>query len=252
MTNLASTRVAVLGAYGKLGSAACDAVEAADDLELVAKVGRGDALETITEAGAQVAVDVTTLEAVMGNAQFCIEHGVHTVIGTSGFGPDRIAQLEKWLADAPATGAMVVPNFSVGAVLMMKFAALAAPHFESVEVVETHHPRKADAPSGTARRTAEMIAEARREAGVGASPDATTSALEGARGAEVEGIRVHGLRLAGAVAHQEVVLGGTGEILTIRHDSLSHASFAHGVLAAVRGISARPGLTVGLEQVLGL
>ncbi|MBO0843272.1 MAG: 4-hydroxy-tetrahydrodipicolinate reductase [Nocardioides sp.] len=244
------TKVAVLGAYGKLGSAACDAVEAADDLELVARIGRGDDLAQVTEA--DVAVDVTTLEAVMGNARFCIEHGVHTVIGTSGFGPDRIAELEKWLADAPETGAIVVPNFSIGAVLMMKLATIAAPHFDSVEIVETHHPRKADAPSGTARRTAEMIAEARREAGVGPSPDATTSELDGARGAEVEGVRVHGLRIAGAVAHQEVVLGGTGELLTIRHDSLSHTSFAHGVLAAVRGVGDRPGLTVGLEHVLGL
>lgn len=246
------TKVAVLGAYGRLGSAVCEAVEAADGLELVVKIGRGDDLARVTEAGAEVAVDVTTLEAVMGNVRFCLEHGVHTVIGTSGFGPERIAQLQEWLAAAPQTGAVVVPNFSIGATLMMRLAAIAAPHFASVEVVETHHAGKADAPSGTARRTAEMIAEARREAGVGASPDATTTSLEGARGADVEGVRVHGLRIAGAVAHQEVVLGGTGEILTIRHDSLSRESFGPGAVAAIRAIPQRPGLTVGLEQILGL
>lgn len=245
-------KVAVLGAGGKLGSAVCEAVESADDLELVARIGRGDELSTITDAGAEVAVDVTTLEAVMGNAEFCLSHGVHTVIGTSGFGPDRVEQLEAWLAEAPGVGAMVVPNFSVGAVLMMRFAELAAAHFPSVEIVETHHERKADAPSGTARRTAELVAAARREAGVAPAPDATTSALQGARGAAVEGIPVHSLRMSGSVAHQEVVLGGVGELLTIRHDSLSHASFAHGVLAAIRGIGSRPGLTIGLEDVLGI
>ena len=246
------TKVAVLGARGKLGSAVCEAVESADDLELVARIGRDDELSAITDAGAEVAVDVTTLEAVMGNAEFCLSHGVHTVIGTSGFGPDRVEQLETWLATNPGVGAMVVPNFSVGAVLMMRFAELAAAHFPSVEIVETHHERKADAPSGTARRTAELVAAARREAGVAPAPDATTSALDGARGASVEGIPVHSLRMSGSVAHQEVILGGVGELLTIRHDSLSHASFAHGVLAAIRGIGSRPGLTVGLEEVLGL
>lgn len=245
-------KVAVLGAGGKLGSAVCEAVESADDLELVARIGRGDELSTITDAGAEVAVDVTTLEAVMGNAEFCLSHGVHTVIGTSGFGPDRVEQLEAWLAEAPGVGAMVVPNFSVGAVLMMRFAELAAAHFPSVEIVETHHERKVDAPSGTARRTAELVAAARRDAGVAPAPDATTSALQGARGAAVEGIPVHSLRMSGSVAHQEVVLGGVGELLTIRHDSLSHASFAHGVLAAIRGIGSRPGLTIGLEDVLGI
>ncbi len=246
------TKVAVLGARGKLGSAVCEAVESAEDLELVAKVGRGDELSAITDAGAEVAVDVTTLEAVMGNAEFCLVHGVHTVIGTSGFGPDRVERLEGWLADAPGVGAMVVPNFSVGAVLMMRFAELAAAHFPSVEIVETHHERKADAPSGTARRTAELVAAARQEADVDPAPDATTSSLEGARGASVDGIPVHSLRMSGSVAHQEVILGGVGELLTIRHDSLSHASFAHGVLAAIRGVGSRPGLTVGLEDVLGL
>jgi 4-hydroxy-tetrahydrodipicolinate reductase len=245
-------KVAVLGAGGKLGSAVCEAVESAADLELVARIGRGDELSTITDAGAEVAVDVTTLEAVMGNAEFCLSHGVHTVIGTSGFGPDRVEQLEAWLTEAPAVGAMVVPNFSVGAVLMMRFAELAAAHFPSVEIVETHHERKADAPSGTARRTAELVAAARREAGAAPAPDATTSALQGARGAAVEGIPVHSLRMSGSVAHQEVLLGGVGELLTIRHDSLSHASFAHGVLAAIRGIGSRPGLTIGLEDVLGI
>ena len=244
--------VGVLGARGKLGSAICAAVREADGLDLVAEVGRGDALETLVERGAEVVVDVTTPDAVMGNLRFCIGHGLHAVVGTTGFDADRLATLEGWLADAPDVGVLIAPNFSLGAVLMMRFAALAAPFFESAEIVELHHPTKADAPSGTARRTAELVAAARAEAGLGPVPDATTTGIDGARGAVVDGIHVHGLRVRGLVAHQEVVLGGVGETLTIRHDSLDRSSFGAGAVAAIRAISGRPGLTVGLEAVLDL
>ncbi len=184
--------------------------------------------------------------------EFCVDHGIHAVVGTTGFDDERLDVLRGWLGDAPATGVLIAPNFSIGAILMMRFAAAAAPFYESVEVVELHHPDKADAPSGTARRTAQLIAAARREAGSGPVPDATSTSLEGARGADVEGIRVHGLRIRGLVAHQEVILGGVGETLTIRHDSLDRASFTPGVLAGLRAIGSHPGLTVGLEHFLDL
>jgi len=189
---------------------------------------------------------------VMDNLEFCIDHGIHAVVGTTGFDEGRIEQLRSWLADAPSTGVLIAPNFSIGAILMMRFAAEAAPFYESVEIVELHHPEKADAPSGTARRTASLIADARRKAGSGPIPDATSTSLEGARGADVEGIRVHGLRLRGLVAHQEVILGGPGETLTIRHDSMDRVSFMPGVLLGLRSIGSAPGLTVGLEEFMGL
>jgi 4-hydroxy-tetrahydrodipicolinate reductase len=246
------TKVAVLGARGKLGSAIVDGLEESGQVDVVARVGSADPLETLLDAGAEVVVDVTTPDAVMGNLEFCVGHGIHAVVGTTGFDDDRLTTLRGWLADAPGVGVLVAPNFSIGAILMMRFAAQAAPFFESVEVVELHHPTKADAPSGTARRTAELIAAARRDAGVGPVPDATTTQLDGARGAVVDGIHVHGLRIRGLVAHQEVVLGGVGETLTIRHDSLDRASFVPGVLAGLRGVAAHPGLTVGLEHYLDL
>ena len=242
----------VLGALGKVGSEVCRAVEAADDAELVARIDVDDELDGLVTSGAQVVVDFTHPDVVMDNLEFCIDHGIHAVVGTTGFDDDRLDALRRWLADAPGVGVLVAPNFSIGALLMMRFAATAAPFYESVEVVELHHPDKADAPSGTARRTAQLIAAARREAGSGPVPDATTSALDGARGADVDGIRVHGLRIRGLVAHQEVVLGGLGETLTIRHDSLDRASFTPGVLVGVRAIGSHPGLTVGLEQFLEL
>ena len=188
----------------------------------------------------------------MDNLQFCIEHGIHVVVGTSGFDADRLATVQGWLDAAPSVGVLIAPNFAVGAVLMMRFAEQAARFFESVEIVELHHPDKADAPSGTARRTAELVAEARREAGLGPQPDATVSAMEGARGADVDGVPVHAVRARGLVAHQEVLLGTSGETLTIRHDSYDRASFMPGVLLAVRAVGDRPGLTVGLEPLLGL
>ena len=242
----------MVGSRGKLGSAICAAVEAADGLELVAQIGRGDSLQGLVDAGVTVAVDVTTPGAVMGNLEFLVAHGIHAVVGTTGFDDARLATVAGWLEGQPEVGVVVAPNFSIGAVLMMRFAALAAPFFDSAEIVELHHPAKADAPSGTARRTAELVAAARRNAGLGPVPDATSTALDGARGAEVDGIHVHALRVRGLVAHQEVVLGGLGETLTIRHDSLDRTSFGPGAVAAIRAVAGRRGLTVGLESLLDL
>jgi 4-hydroxy-tetrahydrodipicolinate reductase len=246
------TKVGVLGARGKVGAEVCRAVEAADDLELVASIDAGDAIDQLVSAGAQAVVDFTHPDVVMDNLRFCIEHGIHAVVGTTGFDAGRLDTLRGWLPDAPGTGVLIAPNFSIGAILMMRFAAAAARFYESVEIVELHHPDKADAPSGTARRTAELVAAARREAGLGPVPDATSTSLDGARGADVDGIRVHGLRVRGLVAHQEVILGGVGETLTIRHDSLDRASFTPGVLTGLRAIADHPGLTVGLEHFLDL
>ncbi|WP_344045865.1 4-hydroxy-tetrahydrodipicolinate reductase [Nocardioides panacihumi] len=246
------TKVGVLGARGKLGSAIVAGLEQSEDVDVVARVGSADPLQALLDSGAEVAVDVTTPEAVMGNLEFCIAHGIHAVVGTTGFDEERLATVRGWLSDARGVGVLIAPNFSIGAILMMRFAVQAAPFFESVEIVELHHPTKADAPSGTARRTAELVAAARRDAGLGPVPDATSTQLDGARGAVVDGIHVHGLRIRGLVAHQEVVLGGVGETLTIRHDSLDRAGFVPGVLAAVRGVPGHPGLTVGLESYLDL
>jgi 4-hydroxy-tetrahydrodipicolinate reductase len=244
-------KVGVLGAKGRMGTAACEAVQAAANLELSAQVDAGDALENLD--GCDVVVDFTHPAVVMDNLRWCIGRGLTVVAGTSGFDDARLARVREWLDAAPGSRVLIVPNFSVGAVLMMKFAQQAAPYFESVEVIELHHAGKADAPSGTAARTAALITEARSAAGVGPSPDATVSEQDGARGAVVSGVRVHSVRLAGLVAHQEVLLGGHGEVLTIRHDSLDRSSFMPGVLVAVRGIaSLPPGLTVGIEPLLGL
>jgi 4-hydroxy-tetrahydrodipicolinate reductase len=243
-------RVGVLGARGRVGSEVCRAVRDAGDTELVAEVDEGDALDALSSA--DVVVDFTHPDAVMDNLRWCISRGLHCVVGTTGFDDKRLEVLEAQLADAPGVGVLIAPNFSIGAILMMRFAAAAAPFYESVEIVELHHPDKADAPSGTARRTAEMVAEAFRDAGLGAVPDATSTGLEGARGADVDGVHVHSVRARGLVAHQEVLLGGPGETLTIRHDSLDRASFTPGVLAGVRAIADHPGLTVGLERFLDL
>jgi 4-hydroxy-tetrahydrodipicolinate reductase len=250
-------KVGVLGALGKVGREVCAAVEEAGhsegDLELVARIDVDDHMQTLVDEGVQAVVDFTHPDVVMDNLQFCISHGIHAVVGTTGFDADRLETLRGWLADADdGTGVLIAPNFSVGAVLMMRFAAEAARFYESVEVVELHHPDKADAPSGTSRRTAELIAAARKEAGLGPVPDATSSGLDGARGADVDGIRVHGLRIRGLVAHQEVILGGIGETLTIRHDSMDRVSFTPGVLLGLRQIAEHPGLTVGLEEFLDL
>ncbi|MEU9027006.1 4-hydroxy-tetrahydrodipicolinate reductase [Streptomyces sp. NPDC048383] len=249
---MSKLRVAVLGARGRIGSEAVKAVEAAEDMELVAALGRGDKLETLAEAGAQVVVELTTPDSVMENLDFLVRHGIHGVVGTTGWTEDRLGQLNTWLAGSPETGVLIAPNFSIGAVLTMKFAVQAARYFESVEVVELHHPKKVDAPSGTATRTAQLIAAARAEAGLGAQPDATTTALDGARGADVDGVPVHAVRLRGLLAHQEVLLGSEGETLTIRHDSLHHSSFMPGILLGVRRVTQTPGLTFGLENFLDL
>ena len=243
-------KVGVLGAQGRMGAEVRRAVEAADDLELVAAVDVGDDLAPLVDA--DVAVDFTHPDAVLDNVAWCIEHGVHAVVGTTGFTTERLETLRERLTDHPEVGVLVAANFSVGAVLMMRFAELAAPLYDSVEVIELHHPDKADAPSGTAMTTARRIAAARSAAGRGAVPDATVAELPGARGADVDGIRVHGVRLRGLIAHQEVLFGDEGETLTIRHDSLDRVSFMPGVLAAVRAVGDRPGLTEGIQDILGL
>jgi 4-hydroxy-tetrahydrodipicolinate reductase len=241
-------RVGVLGSRGRVGAEVCRAVEAADDMEFVAGVDIGDAREPLTSA--DVVVDFTHPDAVMDNLRWCVEHGVHAVVGTTGFDAAKLDTVHGWLAaHADGGNVLIAPNFAIGAVLMMHFAQKAAPFFESTEIVELHHPNKADAPSGTARRTAELVAAARK----GPSPDATTTQLEGARGSTVEGVHVHAVRLSGLVAHQEVLLGGHGETLTIRHDSLSRESFIPGVFLSVRQVADLPDrLTVGIEPLLGL
>lgn len=244
--------VAVLGARGRMGQQVCAAVEAAADLELVASIDLGDDLATAAEAGAKVLVDFTNPDGVMDNLRFAVDHGMNAVVGTTGFTDDKLATLQRWLSDKPGPGVLVAPNFGIGAVLAMKFAQLAAPYFESAEVIELHHPQKVDAPSGTATSTARLIAAARARAGMSAAPDATTAEVPGARGAEIDGVRVHSIRATGLVAHQEVLFGTEGETLTIRHDSLNRSSFMPGVLLAVREVGSRPGLTVGLDSLLGL
>ena len=245
-------KVGVLGARGRMGSQVRQTVAAADGLAVGAEVDQGDPRDPL--AGCDVVVDFTHPGAVLDNLHWCIGKGLDAVVGTSGFDEPRLAQVRGWLATAPSVRVLIVPNFSVGAVLMMHFAQQAARFFTSAEVIELHHAGKADAPSGTASRTAAMIADARAAAGLGEPPDATVSALEGARGTALGGgVHVHSVRLAGLVAHQEVLFGGPGEVLTIRHDSLDRVSFMPGVLLAIRGISGLPeGLTVGLDPLLGL
>ncbi|HEX2051483.1 MAG TPA: 4-hydroxy-tetrahydrodipicolinate reductase [Actinomycetota bacterium] len=233
-------RVAILGAGGRMGSEVVRAVEADDELELVARIGRGDALETMVDAGAEVAVDFTVPDAAPRNVAFALDHGVHAVVGTTGLGDDV---LDDFAARAGAANVVVAPNFALGAVLMMRFAALAAPFFEAAEIVERHHDRKLDAPSGTSLRTAALMGDARGRA---------WRPGPGERGFDAAGVRIHSLRLPGSVAHQEVLFGGVGETLTIRHDSLDRTSFMPGVVLAVKRVASTPGLTVGLEHLLGV
>jgi 4-hydroxy-tetrahydrodipicolinate reductase len=247
-----SIKVAVLGAKGRMGSEACKAISAAPDLELVAQIDIGDSLDLLTTSGAQVVVDFTHPDSVMGNLEFAIKNGISVVVGTTGFDEGKLAQIKGWLTSQPKTGALIAPNFGLGAVLMMQFAAKASKYFESVEIVELHHPNKADAPSGTAARTAELITEARRSVNKEPMPDATSSSLAGARGALIGEVPVHSVRLRGLVAHQEVILGDLGETLTIRHDSIDRTGFMPGVLLGIRSVVTHPGLTFGLEHFMDL
>jgi 4-hydroxy-tetrahydrodipicolinate reductase len=243
-------RVAVLGSKGKVGATMVQAVAAAEDLSLSAEVDAGDPLNLLTDSNTEVVIDFTHPDVVMANLAFLIDNGIHAVVGTTGFTDERLQQVRSWLAAKSGVSVLIAPNFAIGAVLSMHFAKQAAPFFESVEVIELHHPQKADAPSGTAARTAALIAEARK--GLPPNPDATSTSLPGARGADVDGVPVHSVRLAGLVAHQEVLFGTLGETLTIRHDSIDRTSFVPGVLLAVRRVAENPGLTIGIESLLNL
>ncbi len=249
---MSKIKVAVLGAKGRMGSEACKAVASTNDLELVASLDLGDSLDQLISSEAQVIVDFTHPDSVMGNLEFAIGNGINVVVGTTGFDEKKLNQIKSWLAAKPSTGALIAPNFGLGAVLMMQFAAKASKYFESVEIVELHHPNKADAPSGTAARTAELINEARSSVKKEVMPDATASGLEGARGALIGDVHVHSVRLRGLVAHQEVILGDLGETLTIRHDSIDRTGFMPGVLLGVRKVVTHPGLTFGLEHFMDI
>ena len=242
-------KVAVIGARGRMGSEVVKAVNEAKDLELVAQLDLGDSLDALLASGAVVAVDFTTPDSVMANLEFLISHNINAVVGTTGFDDARIAKIKSLLASSKS-GVLIAPNFAIGAVLMMEFATKAAKYFESAEIIELHHPNKVDAPSGTAARTAELMSAARKEAGLPAMPDATTTSLDGARGATVGDIPVHSVRVRGLVAHQEVLLGGIGETLSIRHDSIDRVGFMPGVLLGVRKVVTHPGLTFGLENFM--
>ncbi|MGA0877317.1 MAG: 4-hydroxy-tetrahydrodipicolinate reductase [Candidatus Nanopelagicaceae bacterium] len=245
-------KVGVLGARGRMGQEVCRAIKSANDLELVAEIDLNDSIEILKSSNTDVVVDFTTPEVVMENLKFAIENGIHAVVGTTGFDSSRLDTLKKLLSNNPKVGVLIAPNFGLGAVLMMQFAKSAAKYFESAEIIELHHPEKIDAPSGTASRTAELINQARREANLGKMPDATAKSLDGARGAKIGDVPIHSVRLRGLVAHQEVLFGDKGELLTIRHDSLDRSGFMPGVLVGVREVSSNPGLTVGLEHYLKL
>lgn len=245
-------KVGVLGATGKVGSAVVAGVEKADDLQLAAKVSAGDSLQVLVDEGVDVIVDFTTPNAVMDNLEFCINNGIHCVVGTTGFDDERYQKVRDWCAANEGVGVLIAPNFAISAVLTMAFARQAAPFFESAEVVELHHPYKLDAPSGTAVKTAQGIADARKDAGLSEMPDATEQALDGSRGASVDGVPVHAVRMQGMVAHEEVIFGTTEQSLTIRQDSYGRESFVPGVLTGVREVANRPGLTIGLDAYLGL
>ena len=243
-------KVGVLGARGRMGAEVVAAVEAAADCQLVAALDLGDSLDQLVSSGAQVVVDFTTPDSVMANLEFLIAHKIHAVVGTTGFDDARMAKLNALSSTHPEVGILIAPNFAIGAVLMMEFAAKAAKYFESAEIIELHHPNKVDAPSGTASRTAGLISAARKEASLPAMPDATSTSLDGARGALIGDVPVHSVRLRGLVAHQEVLFGGLGENLSIRHDSLDRAGFMPGVLLGIRSVTSRPGVTFGLEHFM--
>jgi 4-hydroxy-tetrahydrodipicolinate reductase len=245
-------KVAILGAKGRMGTESVKAISAADDLELVASLDLGDSLDLLKSSGAEVVLDFTTPDSVMKNLEYAITNGINVVVGTTGFDSKRIEEVKTLLAKNSKVGAIIAPNFGLGAVLMMQFAAKAATYFESVEIIELHHPEKADAPSGTATRTAELISDARSKAKKSAMPDKTSSGIAGARGAKVSDVPIHSIRLRGLVAHQEVLLGDQGETLSIRHDSIDRSGFMPGVLLAIRSVKTRAGLTFGLENLLDI
>jgi len=247
-----SIKVAVLGAKGRMGSESVKAISECKDLELVAELDLGDSLDKLVSSGAEVVVDFTHPNSVMGNLEFAIKNGISVVVGTTGFDDEKLNQIKSWLVASPKVGALIAPNFGLGAVLMMQFAAQASKYFESVEIVELHHPAKADAPSGTAARTAELITAARKSVNKAAMPDATTSEIDGARGAKIGDVQIHSVRLRGLVAHQEVILGDIGETLSIRHDSIDRTGFMPGVLLSIREVGKHPGLTFGLENYMDL
>jgi 4-hydroxy-tetrahydrodipicolinate reductase len=246
----AKIRVGVLGARGRMGAEVVKAVSNSSDLELVAELDLGDSLDQLVSSKAQVVVDFTTPDSVMKNLEFLIQNNIHAVVGTTGFDSARIDSLSKELSKHPQVGVLIAPNFAIGAVLMMEFAEKAARYFDSAEIIEMHHPAKVDAPSGTAARTAELMTQARKDSKKAPMPDATKQSLEGARGSKVGDIQIHSIRAQGLVAHQEVLLGGVGETLTIRHDSLDRAGFMPGVLLGVRSVINHPGLTHGLDKFM--
>jgi 4-hydroxy-tetrahydrodipicolinate reductase len=250
--NTACTPVAVLGAQGRMGSEACAALEAAEDLELVARIGRDDCLDQVAEAGARVIVDLTVPAVTKQNVLWAIEHGIHSVVGATGWDEDALAEVRDALGEDPQVGVLIAPNFAIGAVLAMRFAEVAARYYESAEIIEMHHPNKLDAPSGTARHTAAAIARGRAAGGLGPVPDATAEDPLGARGAVVDGVHVHAVRQRGLVAHEVVEFGGVGEQFALRHDSFDRVSFMPGVLLGVREVASRPGLTVGLDGYMDL
>lgn len=242
--------VAVLGAKGRMGAEVVKAVNSDPGMSLIAALDLGDSLNQLLGSGTHVVVDFTTPDSVMANLDFLINNGINVVVGTTGFDDKKLAIIDGLCTANPSVGVLIAPNFAIGAVLMMEFAAKAARYFESAEIIELHHPEKVDAPSGTAARTAQLMSDARKAAGLKAMPDATTTALDGARGSKVGDVPIHSVRARGLVAHQEVILGGLGETLTIRHDSLDRAGFMPGVLLGVRSVIKHPGLTHGLDKFM--
>jgi 4-hydroxy-tetrahydrodipicolinate reductase len=241
-------RVGVIGHAGRMGTEVCRAVSSDPDLALVARIGRDDSLDALVDSGVEVAVEFTTPGSVRDNVLFCVDRAIHTVVGATGLGDADLSEITE---RAESTGARVVvaPNFALGAVLMMSFAARAARYYEAAEIIERHHDRKLDAPSGTALRTADLMNRARPS---GWLKLAGTESLAGSRGGERAGVHIHSLRLPGSVAHQEVIFGGAGETLTIRHDSIERSSFMPGVIMAVKTVASLDGVVVGLENLLDI
>jgi len=243
-------KVAVLGAKGRMGAETVAAIENASDLILSCALDLGDSLDQLVKTGTEVVIDFTHPDSVMKNLEFAINNGIHVVVGTTGFDDKKLSELKNLLSKSPQVGALIAPNFGLGAVLMMQFSQKAAQYFESVEIIELHHANKVDAPSGTAIRTAELITDARKQSKKGAMPDASKTIIPGARGAKVGDVPIHSVRSHGYVAHQEVIFGDSGETLTIRHDSINRTGFMPGVLIGVRNVAKHPGLTVGLENYM--